>query len=116
MTIKTPIFAAALLGLSAIALPGMSGSAHAAGIADAAAIPSDMLAVSAFGISVGTEAAFASALDAARGLRRDRHVEGHRTAKGPALLLRPSPSAWLLAGCEISPASASTPRRASDRL
>ncbi len=56
MKSKSTFLAAALLGLTALAVPAMGGSAQAAGIADSAAIAahSDMLAASAFGVSVGT--------------------------------------------------------------
>ncbi len=53
MNTKSAILAAALLGLSAFAAPSLSG-AQAAGAAGIVAIPSDMLAASAFGVSVGT--------------------------------------------------------------
>ncbi len=54
MNTKSAILAAALLGLSVVAAPSLSGTAQAAGIATPVAIPSDMLAASAFGVSVGT--------------------------------------------------------------
>jgi hypothetical protein len=52
MNVRSQILAAALLGLSAFIAPG--GGAQAAGLTTMAAMPSDMLAASAFGVSVGT--------------------------------------------------------------
>ncbi len=98
MTIKTPIFAAALLGLSAIALPGMPGSAHAAGHrgpgsyppATCSSLPPPSASASA------QEAAFASALDAAHGLASGSARRGSSNSAGAGA---PFETSRLLHGC-----------------